>query len=406
MKNVIKGLEGIAEKTGAGGAILFAIKNGSRIELASWYKKPESKTRIVSVCSFAIRDYGYFYGALCLIEPACPIHAAWGFIKSEQEGLMRALEPYKKKTDFGRRFIAQSTAMRQLAENVKKVADSKAPVLLLGESGTGKTEVARVIHEIGPFRNKPFLALHCTNIPPTLFEAELFGHTKGAFTGATESKKGLVELAKGGSLFLDEIGELPGEIQAKLLRYVETGDFFQVGGRQLKRMKARIICATSKDLEEMMKQGLFRPEFFYRLAGLKIRVPSLEERREEIPVLAEYFLKRACHESDIEYKKLSPDAEKMLKRASFPGNVRELANLMESVAAFVDEQVVTASHLKRLEFDGQKRIGDLNLERARQQLEEKLIRQALAQYKTVDEAAKALGIDRRSLWRKRKTLDL
>lgn len=407
-KAAVRALEVIGTKTEAKGAVLFRPNRKSSVEVSAWYREDRKTCRdVTSAISLPLRKTGKFLGALCLLDSKNPGKLNGSFLSPELDYLISILKQQNDNVKVAKYFIAESKVMKELLEKVKKVAYSKVPVLLLGESGSGKTEIARLIHETGPLKDKPFVALHCNTIPETLFESELFGHTKGAFTGATRPQKGLVELANKGTLFLDEIGELPLAIQSKLLRFIESGSYYQVGGRVLKNVQVRIICATSKDLEKRLRDGRFCPEFFYRIAGVQLRIPSLRKRREEIPLLADYFLARTCLESELPRKVLTSDAKTFLKRTDFPGNVRELANLMESVAAFVEDEKITASHLKKFHRQGQAKEeeNDLNLERAKRRLEKRLIREALDRHRTVDEAARALGISRKSLWRKKKLLE-
>jgi len=242
------------------------------------------------------------------------------------------------------RMVGRSPALLDCMDKLSRVAEAEAPILLYGESGVGKELAAHYIHQHSLRRNEPFLAINCAAIPDTLFENELFGHEKGAFTGCLGRKAGLFELANGGSLFLDEIGEIPLPMQAKLLRVLETGEFRRVGGGNPMRTDVRIISATNRDLLNMTEQDLFRQDLYYRIAGIDITLPPLRERRADIPALAELFLKRLSAGSGKIYH-LADDAITQLTGHDFPGNVRELRNMLHKAAALSGNGVITARHL-------------------------------------------------------------
>jgi len=259
-----------------------------------------------------------------------------------RENLALRVEVSEKYKDFF--MIGRSPPMLELQSLIHKVAASKASVLLLGESGTGKTLVARIIHELSPRARHPFVKVNCAALPDSLLESELFGHEKGAFTGATTSKPGRVEAADGGTLFLDEIGELSPGLQAKLLRFLHEKEFERLGGTRTKRVDVRIVAASNKDLESAVDSGTFRGDLFYRLNVFPVRVPSLRERTGDIPLLADFFLRRAC----AEYGKnlhFTPEALDVLSRYSWPGNVRELENVIERLAILADGPMVTAENI-------------------------------------------------------------
>jgi two-component system response regulator PilR (NtrC family) len=224
--------------------------------------------------------------------------------------------------------IGKSKKMRDVYTIIEKVAPSTANVLIYGESGTGKELAARAIHYNSPRRNKPFIAVNCGAIPETLMESELFGHRKGSFTGAIADRAGLFEQAEGGSLFLDEIGEMPLQLQAKLLRVLQEKEFRRIGGLEDKKTDVRIVAATNRDLEEQVKEGSFREDLFYRLNVVQIRMPSLREAPEDIPLLVEHFFtkySKVVNSGEV----INPEALKALVAYPFPGNVRELENLVE-----------------------------------------------------------------------------
>jgi DNA-binding NtrC family response regulator len=242
-----------------------------------------------------------------------------------QNRLLR--ETVKSQTGFGN-IVGRSPEMEKLYRIIAKAAQSTHPVLILGESGTGKEMFAKAIHIAGPLRNKPFIPVDCGSLVPTLIESELFGHVRGAFTGATGSKDGLLSIAEGGTVFLDEIGELPVDLQAKLLRAIQEKEIRPVGGTKQIPINVRILGATNRDLEQAVSEGTFRRDLFFRLNVLTLRIPPLRERRQDIPLLVAYFLERIGRDSGAE-KTISDAALKMLLSYDWPGNVRELENALE-----------------------------------------------------------------------------
>lgn len=234
--------------------------------------------------------------------------------------------------------IGKSKRMRDVYALIEKVAVSMANVLILGESGTGKELAARAIHYNSLRKEKPFVAVNCGAIPDNLMESELFGHKKGAFTGATTDHAGLFEQAEGGTLFLDEIGEVPLQLQAKLLRVLQEREFRRVGGSEERKADVRIVAASNRDLEEQVKEGTFREDLFYRLDVVEIRMPSLRERPEDIPFLVDHFHKKFTQSSNTK-EIITSEALKMLLAYPFPGNVRELENLVERCLVIGDKTV-------------------------------------------------------------------
>jgi transcriptional regulator with GAF, ATPase, and Fis domain len=224
--------------------------------------------------------------------------------------------------------VGSSKAMQRVFELVATVAPTGSTVLLTGESGTGKEVVAKAIHYNSPRRKGPFIAVDCGTIPDSLIESELFGHTKGAFTGAVTTEKGLLDLAAGGTVFFDEIGELPPSTQAKLLRVIQEKEFRPVGGRGTVKVDVRVIAATNRDLDEMVKDGAFREDLYYRLNVFPIRVPPLRERKEDIPALTYHFLKKYSEETGKDVTHISLESIKRLTAYDWPGNVRELENII------------------------------------------------------------------------------
>jgi DNA-binding NtrC family response regulator len=264
----------------------------------------------------------------------------------EREKLKRGLERYSEETGERYRLIGgDSPNMREAIETAKKAAASRSTVLLLGESGTGKEIFARAIHEWSERRRDPFIAINCVGLAKELLESELFGHERGAFTGAHQLKKGKVELADGGTLFLDEVGDVSLELQTKLLRFLQEREFERVGGTQPISVDVRVIAATNRDLASAMKEGRFREDLFYRLNVIPISLPPLRERREDIPILARYFVRRFAAETKKIFSEITVDAEAKLVAYPWPGNVRELANVIERAAVLGDGPEITGEDL-------------------------------------------------------------
>lgn len=241
--------------------------------------------------------------------------------------------------------LGQAPAMQEVFRAIGRLAHSTATVLITGESGTGKELVARALHRHSPRRNGPFVALNTAAIPRDLLESELFGHEKGAFTGAHAMRRGRFEEAANGTLFLDEIGDMPAELQTRLLRVLSDGRFYRVGGREPIEAGARVIAATHQNLEERVRQGLFREDLFHRLNVIRLRLPPLRERREDIPLLARHFLAKSAKSLGVETKRLSAAALEALVTAPWPGNVRELENLCQWLTVMSPGQTIEPADL-------------------------------------------------------------
>jgi two-component system response regulator PilR (NtrC family) len=246
----------------------------------------------------------------------------------------------------GPRLIGRSDAMEQLRDMIARVARSQAPVHIFGESGTGKELVARLVHESGSRREGPFVAVNCGAIPTELMESELFGHKRGSFTGAVADKKGLVQSAEGGTLFLDEVADLPLHMQVKLLRVVQEKTVRPVGESREETVDVRILSATHKNLADLVADGRFREDLFYRINVIELRVPSLRERNGDIPELSQTILGRVGKRMNIDAPQISEDAFRMLREYPFPGNVRELENVLERALTLCPEGMIAPEHIK------------------------------------------------------------
>jgi two-component system NtrC family response regulator len=293
--------------------------------------------------------------------------------------------------------LSNSTEMLRVCRMLEKVAPADVSVLLLGESGTGKEVIAKALHELSPRTNKPFIAINCGAIPENLLESELFGHERGAFTGAVKQTRGKVELAHGGTLMLDEIGDLPLPLQVKLLRFLQERVIERVGGRQSIPVDVRIVCATHQNLQDLMRDGRFREDLFYRLDEVVIRIPPLRERGEDAQLLAQHFLVRFNTEHGRNVKGFSADALAAIAAHSWPGNVRELQNRTKRAVIMAEGPVVTAHDLDLGVPDVAPGIVDLR--KAREQAERGALQRALMQEQgNLSRAAKLLGVSRPTLY--------
>lgn len=300
------------------------------------------------------------------------------------------------------RIVAQSAGMQAVLSRARRFADANAPVVILGESGTGKEVVARALHGSSPRRQAPFVAVNVAALPAELLESELFGHARGAFTGAATAKQGLFEVAHGGTLFLDEIAEMPPPLQAKLLRVLQDGEIRRVGETHSFGVDARIVCATHRDLADLVERGLFREDLYYRLNVLRLRVPPLRDRPEDVLPLARTFL---AHEGKGEVV-FTAEAKKVLARHAWPGNVRELSSAVKHGIALSRDGVIDVEHLPeelvtpRARSTSPPRATTTDLRSLAEVEREHVLRVVEACGGSQMEAARHLGIGRSTLWRK------
>jgi DNA-binding NtrC family response regulator len=302
--------------------------------------------------------------------------------------------------------IGQSPGIRRVKELIVKVAVSSHTVLVQGESGVGKELVARAIHEQSPRRDRPFVIVDCGMLNENLLQNELFGHQKGAFTGATALKHGLFEVADTGTLFLDEIGEVSPVLQAKLLRVLETSTFRRLGSTSDLRVDVRLVAATNRDLLQMSREGTFREDLFYRLNVFPVLVPPLRERRDDIPLLARHFLRRSSHPGGE--KRLAPDALELLRSYDWPGNIRELQNMIESAIIIAEGAEIEARDLPVVVRGPAKETGlDFAEDMSLAELERRYIGILLERFGGHRaKVAKVLGISERNLYRKLRAYNL
>jgi len=300
--------------------------------------------------------------------------------------------------------IGNSRELKQVIERVQLVAPSKASVLIEGETGTGKEMIAQAIHQNSNRSKGAFVAVHCAALPSNLLESELFGHERGAFTGATERRIGRFELADGGTLFLDEIGEISLSTQVKLLRFLEQRTFERIGSSKTVKVDVRLVAATNRDLESMVKKGEFREDLYFRLNVVQIEMPPLKNRTEDLPLLLSHFIAEFSEENGVEPPTFEPGAMQCLRRYSWPGNIRELRNFAENIVVLHRGGVIHDYDLEA-KFRGETRVvdGDEKVVSPldKEQNEKRLIREALADAKgNRTKAAALLGISRRTLHRK------
>jgi two-component system nitrogen regulation response regulator NtrX len=305
------------------------------------------------------------------------------------------------------RLLGNSPKMELLREQIKMAAQSNSRVLIMGESGSGKELVARLLHENSKSAGKLFIEVNCAAIPQELIESELFGHEKGSFTGAFESKKGKFELADEGTLFLDEVGDMSLSAQAKVLRIIETQEFQRVGGSKNIKVDVRIISATNKDLKEEVKKGNFREDLLYRLNVIPILVPPLRERKEDIPLLVDYFLDSFAGEYGKKSKKISPEALKMIEAHDWPGNIRELRNVIERLVIMTPSDTITAKNILIVEQSSQDYLSYKTMKEARDAFEKDFITKRLEENNwNISKTAEILQMERSNLHKKIKAYNI
>jgi two-component system NtrC family response regulator len=347
-----------------------------------------------AVCAVGAGAYDFLCKPIDMDELRLVLQRCVYLAELEQE--YRALQ-YTGRADSFEDMLGASRQMQAVFDFIRKVAPTGAPVLILGESGTGKEMVALALHHLGAQKGGPFVAINCNTIPENLLESELFGHEKGAFTGAQTQRKGHIETAAGGTLFLDEIGELPTQVQVKLLRFLQEKCFQRVGGRQEIHSDARIVAATNRNLQDSVASGKFREDLYFRLAVVVLKVPPLRDRGDDIVMIAEAFL----HSFGIKHAKpgltFAPDALRVLTMHPWPGNVRELQNRVQRAVIMADGKRVSACDLELT--DTLSGLPPQTLKEARESVERQMVQDALRRHKNkIAAAALELGISRPTLY--------
>jgi two-component system nitrogen regulation response regulator NtrX len=325
----------------------------------------------------------------------------------EQSNLRRENEQLRELVGNGPRMIGATPAWTRVVEQATMASRSDARILLMGESGTGKELLAAHIHRESPFASGPFVKVNCAAIPSELLESELFGHEKGAFTGAISARKGKFELANGGTIFLDEVGDLPAASQAKLLRVLQEGEFHRVGGEQPIHAAVRVVSATNRNLQDMVSQQKFREDLYYRLCVVPVRVPSLRERPQDIGPMADYFLQEFCNRNNFRPKRFEESVCAILQCYGWPGNARELRNVVERMAILTPDETLTDESVPVEIRHAKDAAPKSNLRETRDSAERDHILRALEDTNwNVSGAARALGMERTNLHKRIRALGL
>ena len=322
------------------------------------------------------------------------VERGYNLYRLEEENRRLAAQPARSSIE---RIVTASPLMLKVCRDIEKLATTNVPVLLLGESGTGKEALAQALHDLGPRARQPFVAINCGAIPENLLESELFGHERGAFTGAVKQTIGKIESANKGTLFLDEIGDLPHQLQVKLLRFLQDQIVERIGGRQKIQVDVRIVSATNINLEEKISQGTFRGDLFYRMNAVTVRIPPLRDRGGDVALLANFFLNRFNQEFGRNIRGFTDPAVAAMNTHTWPGNVRELENRMKRAVVMAEKRLIEPSDLELAATTDD--LPDLDLRSARLRAEREVIQIALARSNnTLSAAARMLGISRPTLY--------
>lgn len=405
--NGLKALEGIKEENFDVLIADIKMPGLTGIELLEKIKEKNIETEVIIITGYGSIDsavaavkkgaYDYITKPFDLDEMLFKVKKIY-----EEKVLKKEIVALKTSLGVGKHIagIAKSESMKKIFEVMESIKDSDCDVLLTGESGVGKSLIARLVHSTSKRSEKPFLSINCATFTENLLTSELFGHEKGAFTGAISAKQGLLEIADTGTIFLDEISEISTSLQAKLLHVIEDGEFFRVGGTRSIRVDVRFIAATNRNIHAFITEGKFREDLYYRLNVMEIYIPPLRERRDDIGSLSEYFLKKLLPKADKKITGFTKEALEILMNYSFPGNVRELENIVERAIILEKSSLITPEslpqglqlfHIETILPDRIKSIDELNKEYA-----EKVV-EMLGGNRS--KAAELLGISRTSLWR-------
>ena len=397
------GLPPDSDGTTEGFAVLDAImqlKPDTKVIVASGHGARES-----ALVAIARGAYDFYQKPIDIEVLGLIVRRAFNLRAIEEENRRLIASSGADKTVLGR-LITGAPEMVKVARTIERVARTSASVMLLGASGTGKELLAKGLHDASDRAAGPFIAINCAAIPETLLESELFGHERGAFTGAVKTTEGKIESADGGTLFLDEVGDIPLPLQVKLLRLLQERTIERVGGRRAIPVNTRIVCATHQDLEGMIREGTFREDLFYRLAEIIVRIPSLAERHGDPILLAKAVLKRFAAEMNPTVSGFAPDALAAIDAHDWPGNVRELENRVKRAVIMAEGKLVSAEHLD-LSFTALEDAAVLNLKAAREAADRRVIRHALSRSEgNISNTAKLLGISRPTLYDLLKQYDL
>ena len=379
---------------------IMAIKPDTKVIVASGHGARES-----ALGAIAKGAYDFYRKPVDIEDLGLIVRRAFQLHQLEAENRVLAAKAGQDERVLGR-MITAAPEMVKVARTIERVANTNVSVMLLGASGTGKELLARGLHEASDRAGGAFVAINCAAIPENLLESELFGHEKGAFTGAVKTTEGKIEQAAGGTLFLDEVGDIPLQLQVKLLRFLQERVIERIGSRSSIAVDTRIVCATHQNLEAMIAEGRFREDLFYRLAEIVVRIPSLAERPGDATLVAKAFLARFAKEMNPQVKGFSADALAAIDAWHWPGNVRELENRVKRAVIMADGKLVQAADLD-LSDPEDDQVNVLNLKSAREQADRKVIRHALARSEgNISSTAKMLGISRPTLYDLLKQYDL
>ncbi len=379
---------------------IMAVKPDTKVIVASGHGARESALKAIDGGA-----YDFYQKPVDIEQLGLIVRRAINLHRIEEENRRLAVKAGDSNRVLGG-LITAAPEMIRVARTIERVANTNVSVMLLGASGTGKELLARGLHDASGRQVGAFVAINCAAIPENLLESELFGHEKGAFTGAVKTTEGKIEQAHGGTLFLDEVGDIPLPLQVKLLRFLQERTIERIGGRKSISVDTRIVCATHQNLEAMIGEGRFREDLFYRLAEIVVKIPSLAERPGDATLLAKAFLKRFSREMNPQVKGFATDALAAIDGWAWPGNVRELENRVKRAVIMADGKMIHASDLD-LESEDDEGAQPLNLKSAREATDRKVIRHALARSEgNISSTAKLLGISRPTLYDLLKQYDL
>ncbi len=363
-----------------------------KIIVASGHSEPDSAMRAV-----AAGAWDFYQKPVDIDELHLIVSRALHVHQLEQKNEKQLNQDVGKETLLGS-IISGSPEMTKVARTIERVSRTNASVMLLGSSGTGKELLANGLHNSSERHDKPFIAINCGAIPENLLESELFGHEKGAFTGAVKTTEGKIEQANGGTLFLDEVGDIPLPLQVKLLRFLQERNVERIGGRKLIPVDVRVVCATHRNLNQMITEKTFRDDLYYRLAEIIVNIPSLNERTGDAILLAKHFLKKFASEMNPVVKGFRPDALSAIDMWEWPGNVRELENTIKRAVIMADDNMISVDDLA-LEEDADEMDDFINLKAARELADRRAIKRAISRTEgNISNAAKLLGISRPTLY--------